>query len=219
MNQLPKPGTPAFDAFMKKAAVPGSLEEGIMRGVIQEEVIEPQLRAQEMLRAKLQQMIELVPGQLFRDIELFHKKFELSPVDDLEHKLPEDLTGFRLNFMLEELNEYANAVGFQPRIVDDGDVRYVPKRYISSLPDAEKAFDGLIDLVYVALGTAYLHGFPFNDGWERVQAANMAKVRATGADDTRSTRKHSADIVKPEGWTAPVLKDLLRNGGPNGEAV
>lgn len=219
MHQLPKQGTPEFDVFMKKASVKGSLEEGILRGFIQKEVIEPQQQAQAQLRAALQQMIELVPGQLFRDIELFHQKFELSPVEDSEHKLPEDLTGFRLNFMLEELNEYASAVGFQPKIVDAGEVKYVPKHYISTMPDAEKAFDGLIDLVYVALGTAYLHGFRFNEGWDRVQAANMAKVRATGADDARSVRKHSADIVKPEGWTAPTLKDLLRNGSVNGEAV
>lgn len=218
MHQLPKPGTPEFDAFMKKAAIPGSLEEGIMRGVVQEEFVEPQLRAQEMLRAKLQEMIELVPGQLFRDIVHFHNKFELAPVNDPEHKLPEDLTGFRLNFMLEELTEYAEAVGFQLYFMHGGDFKF-NKKPGNYKVDAEKAFDGLIDLVYVALGTAFLHGFPFNDGWNRVQAANMAKERAVNADDARSTRKHSADIVKPASWVAPRLKDLLRNGSQTDETV
>ncbi len=69
--------------------------------------------------------------------------------------------------------------------------------------------DALIDLAYVLLGTAFLHRFPFNQGWERVQEANMAKVRADGKDDPRSHRGHSADIVKPEGWKAPSFEDIL----------
>lgn len=154
-------------------------------------------------------------GRLFKDIVEFHEKFGLSPVDDPGHKLPRDLTGFRLNFLLEELLEYADAVDFNLCLNEHG-FKFI-RKYGDSGIHPEKAFDGLIDLVYVALGTAYLHNFPFDEGWSRVHAANMKKVRASGASDSRSTRKHSADIVKPAGWVAPRLDDLLKAGGDDGE--
>jgi predicted HAD superfamily Cof-like phosphohydrolase len=169
---------------------------------------------QNNLRNMLHQMIELAPGRLFRDIEQFHKKFGLQPVEpESAHKLPNDLLAFRIKFLMEELIEYTRACGAHVKIYEDDDQM---KTAVMVDNDAafkpDEAFDGLIDLVYVALGTAFLHGFPFDAGWLRVHEANMSKVRASGADDERSTRKHSADIVKPEGWQKPVLSDLL-NGG------
>lgn len=71
-------------------------------------------------------------------------------------------------------------------------------------------FDALIDLAYVVLGTAHLQGFDFEEGWRRVHAANMSKVRARRKSDSK--RKSKFDVVKPEGWQAPVLTDLI--GGP-----
>ncbi len=76
------------------------------------------------------------------------------------------------------------------------------------VPSLAKKFDALIDLVYVALGTAYLHGFPFDLGWRRVHEANMKKVRATNA--AQSARNSTHDVVKPPGWTAPTLDDLVK---------
>lgn len=201
---VPKPGTPGFDEFVRRSRDPKSLEAAMMKKVVDDSAAQ----TQQQVRNMLQQMIALVPGQLFRDIELFHKKFELAPTENPGHQLPDDLLKFRIMFMLEELKEYCDAVGL--RFVTNTNVPLdtgtVPT---TKAFDAEQAFDALIDLVYVALGTAYMHRFPFNDGWARVQAANMAKVRASGADDERSKRKHSADIVKPEGWKPPVLFDLL----------
>jgi predicted HAD superfamily Cof-like phosphohydrolase len=73
--------------------------------------------------------------------------------------------------------------------------------------------DGLVDLVYVALGTAHLLGLPWQHIWDAVQEANMAKERATSADDERSTRKSSLDVVKPEGWQPPDVAGVLRYWG------
>tara|TARA_R100000458_G_C8220349_1_gene204929 strand:- start:410 stop:796 length:387 start_codon:yes stop_codon:yes gene_type:complete len=77
----------------------------------------------------------------------------------------------------------------------------------------EDKFDALIDLVYVAIGTALLHGLDFEEGWRRVHQANMRKVR------DKSTRVKSG-IKKPEGWQKPYLKDLTgdeedKNGSKN----
>jgi len=57
--------------------------------------------------------------------------------------------------------------------------------------------DALADLVYVALGTAYKMGLPFDSIWQAVQAANMRKV----AGPTK--RGNKVDACKPEGWVGP----------------
>lgn len=202
MEIVPKRGTPAFEEFARKAMRdPTSIEAKVFRQMMEES----QNQVQQNLRSMLDQMIYLAPGRLFRDVSLFHEKFDLKATDDPGHELPEDLLKFRARFLLEELREYLNATGCMVvHLEDSNDV-------ITGVGDfdAEKAFDALIDLCYVALGTAYLHRFPFDEGWARVQEANMAKVRAEGADDARSTRGHSADVVKPEGWRPASLGDLL----------
>jgi len=72
--------------------------------------------------------------------------------------------------------------------------------------DLEGQLDALVDLVYVALGTAYLQGFDFNEAFRRVHEANMKKVRARQKSDSK--RASSYDVVKPVGWTPPDLSDL-----------
>ena len=122
---------------------------------------------------------------LFSAVQKFHQKFDL-PSSSRPSPLPQDLSSFRLKFMYEELLEYEAAV---------------------AAGDLEKQFDALIDLVYVALGTAYLHGFPFNEGFSRVQEANLKKMRAHTANDSK--RGSAFDVVKPEGWEPPDLSDLV----------
>lgn len=120
------------------------------------------------------------------DIKDFHTKFRLT-YDGPPRQLPYELVTFRAIFMHEELQEYGLAV-------DDENL--------------EKQLDALVDLVYVALGTAYLHGFDFNEAWRRVHTANMKKVRAESAVDSK--RNSPFDVVKPEGWVAPDLSDLVK---------
>lgn len=121
------------------------------------------------------------------DIYEFHEKFRLlyeGPPRTIEGELRE----FRVKFMQEELDEYAEAL-------DKGDL--------------EGQLDAIIDLIYVALGTLHLQGLLpiFAQGWKRVQAANMAKVRAERAGDSK--RGTTFDVIKPEGWTAPTHADLI----------
>jgi hypothetical protein len=42
----------------------------------------------------------------------------------------------------------------------------------------------------------------------------MAKERVQAPHDQRSKRKHSLDVVKPEGWIPPNFKEIL--GEDNG---
>jgi predicted HAD superfamily Cof-like phosphohydrolase len=122
-------------------------------------------------------------GNLFTCVQQFHRKFGLEPIGK---DLPEDVSDYRLGFLQEELDELAK--GYKEN-------------------DREQVLDALIDLVYVALGTADLHGFDFNAGFARVHAANLRKERASSAD--ASKRSHALDVIKPPGWAAPELRDLV----------
>lgn len=122
----------------------------------------------------------------FTDIVNFHKKFDLQQLERPGF-LSSELMKFRIKFMQEELDEFCDAY------IDD---------------DVEKAFDALIDLCYVVLGTSYLMGFPFIEGWNHVHYCNMQKVRAK-VDGSDSKRKSSFDVVKPIDWQAPNLASLI----------
>ena len=122
---------------------------------------------------------------LMLDIKEFHEWFLLD-YKGPPRALDRELHSFRHGFMQEELDEYQEAY---------------------EAGNLEGQFDALIDLTYVALGTAYLQGFPFGEGWKRVHAANMGKVRVETADESK--RQSRFDVKKPAGWKPPVLSDLV----------
>lgn len=126
------------------------------------------------------------PVNYMSDVKDFHEKFGLA-YNDSPRFLPKELSDLSIHCLKEEVKEYEDAV-------NEGDL--------------EGQFDALIDLVYFALGRAYLHGFPFTLGWERVHGKNMEKRRA--AKSSEGKRGSMLDVVKPEGWTPPVLTDLVR---------
>lgn len=121
---------------------------------------------------------------IFQAIVEFHEKYELVN-EGAPTVLSEEMADFRIGFMNEEWQEYCDA---------------------HAINDLEGMLDALVDLVYVALGTAYLHGFDFNEAFRRVHEANMLKVRAERSGDSK--RGSQYDVVKPEGWEPPVLTDL-----------
>ena len=126
-----------------------------------------------------------MPPNMYADIIDFHRQFRLG-YEGKPRTLPEDLFQFRLKFLKEELEEYDIAHG-------EG--------------NKAKQLDALVDLVYVALGTADLHGFDFDEAWRRVHEANMKKVRALRASD--SARGSIYDVIKPTGWVPPDHTDLV----------
>lgn len=129
------------------------------------------------------------------DIECFHRRFQ-QLYTGKPRMLPHALQSFRTKFLQEELVEYEAAVSTM-RTMD-----YNQK-------DSADALDSLVDLVYVALGTAHLHGYDFREAWRRVHRANMAKVIAQAEGDARSHRDARFDVVKPAGWKAPNHTDLV----------
>lgn len=126
-------------------------------------------------------------SSMFNDIHEFHEKFKLPPVGT-PGALPSDMLEFRIKFMQEELDEYKEAM-------EKG--------------NQELALDALVDLVYVAMGTAYLSRYPFLTAWRRVQEANMRKQRTLRVEDSK--RGSTYDVTKPPGWKPPVHTDLVEN--------
>lgn len=142
------------------------------------------------------------------DIEAFHQKFGLEYLGK-PRMLPPELFSFRSGFMEEELTEWRDE---QPKLIDGltgGTNGESDHRQIAH--GLEQQLDALVDLVYVALGTAYLQfGIEvFHEAWKRVQTANMAKVRAEKKEDSK--RDSTFDVVKPAGWTPPDHHDLVKD--------
>lgn len=126
----------------------------------------------------------------FEDVAAFHEKYGLEPNDDMTAQEYYDLVQFRIKFLREEFHEFI--AGYEE-------------------DDHAQMFDALLDLVYVAMGTAYLLQYPWQEGWDLVQAANMSKVRALHPDESK--RSSAWDVIKPDGWQAPDIKRLLQDHG------
>lgn len=159
----------------------------------------------------------------FDDVGDFHDKFGL---DSSTHRgsgprdIDSELLLFRLNFMLEELLELAQAVGAELQHIDQFEWREVATPRIVLTDDWEESqvdhaavFDALMDEAYVTFGLAQLLGYPWQAGWNMVQAANMAKERAERAE--QSERGGTWDVIKPEGWKPPDIEGLLYAQGWN----
>ena len=106
----------------------------------------------------------------------FQTKFDM-PKGEFKYEFLDE----RLRMLCEELQETCNA---------------------AELNNPEGFLDGLVDIVYFAVGTATLLDYDFNEAFRRVHAANMQKVRAY-------TERSAVDLVKPPGWKSPALNDLV----------
>lgn len=165
---------------------------------------------------------------MFEDVGVFHHKFGLphaSCSDDahcllttgIEPRMPDPaLMEFRLKFGREEQRELEEAV---------------------AAGDIASAADALVDIVYIALGTAQIMGLPWQELWDEVQRANMAKERCgidhkfqgppagsehesadvcahgepvCGLPAAKHSKRGSAhDVIKPKGWKAPDIAAVL----------
>lgn len=151
----------------------------------------------------------IAPSKEFADVFAFHAKFDL-----LRHEKPGHLSKGklveRIEFMLEELLEFADAAGVDIQVTRDEDgewYRHVEPGLSVQEQDMAGQADALVDLVYVALGTAVMLGLPWDWLWNDVQRANMAKVRGM------THRGHKVDVTKPPGWQGPQTQRILDLAG------
>lgn len=113
-------------------------------------------------------------------VKLFHEKFN-HPVGKFPHCMEEERAKKRYDWMLEEINEFMEAV-------KEGDI-------------VEQA-DAMIDVIYFALGTLVEMGIEPDPLFEIVQQANMSKLWQDG-------KPHYADdgkTIKPPEWKDPHEK-------------
>jgi predicted HAD superfamily Cof-like phosphohydrolase len=113
---------------------------------------------------------------MFQDVADFHRRIlNQEPADSPSLVSPQFLIE-RFRFMQEELDEFLTD-GFNAHIVG--------------------AADAIADIIYVALGTAYLMNLPMDSIWKSVHEANMRKVRGA------TKRGNEFDAAKPPGWVGP----------------
>ena len=116
------------------------------------------------------------------DINRMHNKYGVR--DWINHATPFQLKKFlefRLDFIKEEYDETREAL---------------------IMEDSEEIVDGLIDLCVVAIGTLDAMGVNPHKAWDEVLRANMSKE--VGVKESRPNPLGLPDLVKPEGWQAPV---------------
>ena len=115
-------------------------------------------------------------NSMLDDVADFHLEVLQLTATESPTLLSQEFCMERFRFMTEEVEEFVDA-GIK------GDMVGVA--------------DALADVIYVALGTAYQMGLPFQAIWDHVHRANMRKVRG------ETKRGNSIDARKPSGWIGP----------------
>jgi len=121
---------------------------------------------------------------MYTEIEDFLRKMKIKQAAQ-PTLLDNDVMMKRYNHMFEELSEFSHS---------------------NNMSDLDGCVDALIDLVYVALGTASMMGLSedhWEDCFERVHLANMEKRAVQDKDG------HKFGVEKPEGWEPPNFKGIL----------
>ena len=114
--------------------------------------------------------------KLLKDVETFQRDITGIEPASAPTLVSEEYVLARANFLSEEVHEFVDA---------------------AMQGDMVGAADALVDMVYVAVGTALSMGIPLDKVWDVVHAANMKKVKGM------TKRGIANDAVKPEGWVGP----------------
>lgn len=132
-------------------------------------------------------------NRLLFNVKAFHKAFRIKPGphDTARNKL-------RAALLMEEAAEFDDA---------------------ARIDDYEAMLDALVDLQYILLGTVHLLRMEdaFHEAWGRVHRANMRKLPddgtplLNGVTVPLDATKPFGKILKPLGWEAPKLTDLVED--------
>lgn len=133
---------------------------------------------------------------MYKEVEEFMNKYQLREDLFVFTRLEDMLNarGLRVQLIVEETNELIDAF---------------------AADDRTAAFDALLDLAWVTMGTAVSMGITpeqWQAGVEAVAKSNMQKVLVESADDSK--RGNKRDVKKPEGWVGPEsrLREILGAG-------
>ena len=122
-----------------------------------------------------------------RDVREFHEGFGVPIETDPTMSTPERRV-LRARLILEEAGETVAAI---------------------SSGDLIETADGIVDLIYVAIGAALEFGVPLDRVWREVHRSNMAKLGGPTREDGK--------VMKPPGWTPPDILRALKQAAGMGE--
>jgi len=142
------------------------------------------------------------------DIREFHTRFGIA-YEGKPRSLPYRELQNRIKFMRQELQEYEIAADELNFVLEHRVNTFTPLTDEAEITHLlASSLDALVDLVYVALGTAHLQGFDFDEAWRRVHEANMKKRRVTSTNADGSIKN---GVSKPADWEAPEHDDLVED--------
>jgi predicted HAD superfamily Cof-like phosphohydrolase len=119
----------------------------------------------------------------FRDQESFMKSCGQSV-----GKFDNDQFNLYVDLIVEETDELTEAIGAHDKV---------------------ETLDALIDILVVTIGAIHSLGADAEGAWKEVMSTNFAKVdKETG----KVRKREDGKVLKPTGWTAPVLAPFLTKG-------
>ncbi len=74
--------------------------------------------------------------------------------------------------------------------------------------DRVEQLDALIDILVVTIGAIHSMGADAEGAWNEVMRTNFAKI---DSETGKVRKREDGKVLKPEGWTAPELKQFLSN--------
>lgn len=90
------------------------------------------------------------------------------------------------NLMVEEYNEFIQALNKH---------------------DEVEQLDACMDLIWVTLGFCYMKGYDVDGAWAEVARSNLCKINP---ETGKVIKNDAGKVMKPEGWTAPVLAPFIK---------
>jgi len=114
-----------------------------------------------------------------RDVAEWHIKFGAYK-HDKPHIPSNEICELRDKLITEEFLELSEAIEYR---------------------DLEDISDSIVDLIYVALGTAVSFRIDIQPIWDEVHKCNMAK--------TGGGKRADGKILKPPGWKKPDIRRLI----------
>lgn len=120
----------------------------------------------------------------FQDVLNFHKQFGCY-IGSTPKQPDADNAVLRMRLIQEEFSELKGSL---------------------LLADMPSIADGIVDLIYVLVGTAICYGIDVRPIWNAVHEANMKKTGGGMREDGK--------VLKPEGWQPPDVEGLLTKQQP-----
>lgn len=135
---------------------------------------------------------------LVDDVSAFHHVTD-TPVLTEPQFPSDDRIILRLALIREETRETIAAL----------EAAYISSELDEPPGDLEETADGIIDAIYVLVGTGIELGLPMQALWDEVQRANMAKAIEQPDGTFRVMKRADGKVLKPEGWEPPDIRGVL----------